>query len=537
MSKLSSLLKATMSGGIQLFNYRGKTERSRRVMPILLASLIGVMMLFSAVALTAGLKEEGNESAVLSFYMLMTAIIIVTEGIYKSGDLLFRPRDNDALLAMPIKKSTIVLVRMIKFYVFEMLYCLIFLLPAMIAYAINVEVGVPYYFVAITVLLLTPVIPIAISCIVGLVMSAITARFKHRTFLQVALSFVALFGFAVLILVLNVAPESGGKSLIAVSDRITDFYYPAAVFVKLATNFDWGQYLIFVVVNLAVVVAAVLVIGRFYFKIVTRMNVVKLEKSVGVNYKFTKHGQTAAMVRKELNKYFNTPVLIMNTAIGLVIFLVVIGALCFQFDDMVASLAASIEDFPLTAEEIRSYLPSIVFALVAFTSLLTYITATMISLEGKAFNLLKSMPISGRRVIMSKVLAAMLLIVPVTAAGSIVAMIRFQFGVVDAILVLVGAVVMPFTAELIGILINLKYPRFDAETDAVAVKQSASVLVATFLGLGLVLVVIPFTLAVAFLVGQTVGLLIVDAGFVVVSLFLCFAVVTRGEEKYVKLVA
>ena len=106
MSKLFSLLKATMSEGVQLFNYRAKTERSRRTMPILLGTLVGVAMLFSVNAMVIELKEDGVESAALSLYTIITTVVIVTEGVYKSGDLLFRPRDNDTLLAMPIKKST-----------------------------------------------------------------------------------------------------------------------------------------------------------------------------------------------------------------------------------------------------------------------------------------------------------------------------------------------------------------------------------------------------------------------------------------------
>ena len=136
--------------------------------------------------------------------------------------------------------------------------------------------------------------------------------------------------------------------------------------------------------------------------------------------------------------------------------------------------------------------------MVAFASLLTCITATMISLEGRALNVLKTLPISGLKVIMTKVLAAMLLIVPVTLVGSLVMAVRFQFGIPETILVLVSVVAMPLVTELIGILINLKYPRFDADNDSVVVKQSASVMVATFLGLGMVLFTISFIFAISF---------------------------------------
>ena len=123
MNKFASLLNATMAGGIQLFRYRGKTERSRRIVPVLLGAFIGLSMMMSASAMIVELKGDGlDSSVVLSIYTLLTAIIIVTEGVYKSGDLLFRPRDNDMLLAMPIPKSTIVAVRMVKFYLFELVY-------------------------------------------------------------------------------------------------------------------------------------------------------------------------------------------------------------------------------------------------------------------------------------------------------------------------------------------------------------------------------------------------------------------------------
>lgn len=506
-------------------------------MPILLGTLIGVLMLFSATAMTSELKEDGSPATILSIYTIITTIIILMEGVYKSSDLLFRPRDNDTLLAMPIRKSTIILARMIKFYVFELIYCLIFLLPAIIAYAMNIEVGFSYYLVAFTMLLLIPIIPIAVSCLIGLITSAVSSRFKHRTFLQVFISFVSLFIIAIIILNLNMSPDSGTQSLITIGNKIAEFYYPATTFVGLATHFDIGQFLIFLLINLAVLLATASIISWFYFKIVSRMSVMKITKVEKADYDYKKHSQILAFVRKELTRYFNTPVLIVNTAIGLVLFLVVVGALCFKYDDIVASITSSIENFPLSGEEIYSFLPSVTFALVAFASLMTFITATMISLEGKAINVLKTMPISGRKVIMAKVLAAMILILPFTLLGSIVMFIRFQFGLLEVLLVLIGIVVMPLVAELIGILVNLKYARFDADNDAVTVKQSASVMVATFIGLGLVMTTIPLTLAIVYLAGQTVGLIIMDAVFIIVSAFLYFAVATRGEERYTKLSA
>lgn len=538
MNKLFSLLKASMSGGLILFNYRGKTERSRRVMPILLGALIGLMMFFSTSTMTAELKNTGGETAILSVYTLITAIIIMVEGSYKAVDLLFKPRDNDTLLAMPIERSTIVFARIIKFYIFEMVYCLIFLLPAIIAYAMNVEVDMSYYLVAITMLVLVPVIPITIACIIGLLISAGSGRFKHKTFLQVVFSFVALFASVGLaFLINNFSPDYEGSGMIVIGNKIADFYYPASAFVNLATHFSIIQFLLFIVVNLVILGLTCIIISRFCFRIITKLGTINRTQRSNANYSFVNHSQISAMIKKEILKYFNTPVLLMNTAIGLVFFVIAVGMLCFQFDDIIGSMFDSVEDFPFTVENIRSFLPSVTFAMVAFASLLTCITATLFSLEGKAFNTLKTLPISGIKVIMAKVFAAVLLIVPVTALGSLAMAIRFRFGIIETILILIGVVAMPLLTELLGILINLKYPRFDADNDAVVVKQSASVMVATFLGLGMVLFTIPLTFIAVFFAGQIVGLIMIDAMFVILCLFLYFVVAMRGEEYYMRLVA
>ena len=538
MNKLISLLKASMAGGLQLFNYRGKTERSQRIMPIVLGALVWISMLISAGAMATGLQQDGNGVALLSLYTLVTSVIILMEGIYKSSDLLFKPKDNDLLLSMPIPKRHIILARIIKFYIYELLYCLIFLLPAVVAYATTFDINPPlFWLTSITVLLLTPIIPIALSCIIGLISSSISSKFKHKNFFQVIFSFIFLIALAIFIIISNTDSSFEGRAIVAISDKVADYYYPAQTFINLVSDFNIWQYLLFIAVNLIVLVVSTLIVSHFYAKIVSRLGTIKQTVVTSTNYNFKRRSQTAAMIKKEIVKYFNTPVLLMNTAIGLILFIVAVVMLCFKYNDFVISLTSSTENFPLTSEQILSYLPSATVALVAFASLMTFITATIISLEGKTFNLLKTLPISGHKVIMTKVLAAVLLIVPVTALGSIIMAIRFQFGILDTILIFIAVIAAPMLTEMIGVLIDLKYARFNAESDAVVVKQSAGVMVATFLGLGMVLVSISLLFTLVFLAGQTVGLIIFNATLVIVSTFVYFVIAARGAEKYMKLSA
>lgn len=536
MNKVFSLIKASMSEGMQILPYRFKGEKSW-LLPMAFALLASVMIFMSAYGTTILLKEDGAEYVILALYVLATTILTIMEGIYKSGDLLFNCRDNDLLLAMPIKRSKIVFVRILKFYTFQVFYNAIFLVPAIIAYAMSAEIDAFYVPVSVIMLLLLPTIPIVISCIVGVITATISAKFKQKSAFQVVLSFLSLALILGLILAINAASGSNdGNTLVAIGDKTAELYYPAGAYVRLATQFNWLELIQFVVVNVAVLIVTVFMIGRFYFQIITRLNIVKRnEKNKVVNYVFTKRSQMGAMIRKELIKYFNTPVLLTNTAFGLILFAIGVGALCFKYDDIVASLVN--ENFPLTVEEMHSSMPSITFAMVCFTSLMTYITTTMISLEGKTFNMLKSMPISGLRVIMAKILAAMLLITPVTAIGSLVMCVRFGFGILELLLILVGVIAIPLVTESIGILIDLKYARFHADSETEVVKQSPGVMISSFLGLGMTVTFISILFATVWLAGQIAGLAIMDGIFIAIFLILWFVLATRGEQKYAALTA
>ena len=537
MNKFFSLIRAALSEGMNIFTYHAKDKKSQRVLPLLLASLVFLSLFASAITMMDDMKESGTEYAVLAIFTLATTVLTVMEGIYKSGSLLFNCHDNDMLLAMPIKRSTITFIRIFKFYIFELIYGSIFLGPAVLAYLFHADINSTYPLVAVIMLLLLPIIPIAAACLIGAFTSAFSARFHHKNIVQIILSFAFLAATVILAFSAGGIMENIGHMSGEISDRITRAYYPAAAFVNLATNFSILELVKFILINLAVLAVTVATIGKFYFRIVSRISIIKWGKTKITRLRFTRLSQTHAMIRKEIIKYFNTPVLLINTALGIVLFLVGVIVVCFKFDDLATSLVSSAEDFPFTVEDLRAYLPGITFAMVTFSSLMTFITTTSISLEGKAFNMLKTMPISGKKVMYCKILAAMLLITPPVALGGIIMAIRFQFDIISLILILAAAVIVPLVTETTGILIDLKYARFNAENDAETVKQSPGVMVSSFLGLGSTVFTISIIFAMVMLLGQTLGLAITNVVFLAIFLVLRFKLNEKADQKYLQLTA
>lgn len=114
---------------------------------------------------------------------------------------------------------------------------------------------------------------------------------------------------------------------------------------------------------------------------------------------------------------------------------------------------------------------------------MTSITSSSISIEGKSFNLTKSLPVSPLHVLLSKLLASLVVTLPIILLCDLIFIFRFTPGPLDIIAILAFSILVPIFSGLVGLLINLKYPKMTALSDAEVVKQSASAMISVFIGM------------------------------------------------------
>ena len=421
------------------------------------------------------------EFVLLTLFIIITTVLTLVEGIYKSSSLLFNCKDDDMLLSLPIKKSTILFVRLFKFYIFELMYNSIFLIPAMIVYITYVKVGVTFYLSSIIALLLLPIIPIVISCIVGAIISGASSKFKLKNLSQIIITTLFLLVIFYISFNLQGIIQNLAQNASSVNDLITKIYYTAGAYIKLITNFRIQDLLVFICIHLAIFIAAIFVLGKVYFRINSTVKKIKVASKNSGNYIIKTNKPIIALIKKELKKFISSPVFVINAGFGLVLFLVASIGISIKIASISAMLAES--EINISAEQIMQYIPIVTFGLICFASLLTCITCSMISLEGKTFNILKSLPVQPFKIILAKVLTAVLIMVPFILIGDIVMFIKFSFSIEQILMLLFASILLPLASETLGILVNLKYPKMDAENDTEVVKQSMSSFVSVFSGM------------------------------------------------------
>ena len=485
MKKLFSLIKACMTDNMSLFRIKSKNQNSRSkfILPIVLFAIIfGYMIAYSKMIIDP-LVPIHMEYVLLTLFAVFTTVMTVIQGIYKSSSLLFNSKDDNLLLSLPIKKSEVLFIRIFKFYVYEIVYNSLFLAPAMFVYAYYVNVGISYYLISILALLFLPIVPIIVSCILGGIISTSSMKFKNRniaqtiiTFLMLLLIFYASFNLENLI-------NNISQNAFSINEIITKIYFPIRLYIQLVIDFSIINLISFAIFNLAVFVVSILIFSKLYFKINSNIKAIQIG---GVNrnktniYKVTANKQIKSLIKKEFNRFINTPVFVINSSFGVILFIAGCIMATIKFDEVLSNFSGNMLIY---AGLIKAYIPVILFGFICVSSLLSSITSSMISLEGKSFSILKSLPIKPFKIILAKILTALIIILPFLIIGDIIVFIKFSFSLIQIIMILVSSIIVPLVAETIGILVNLKYPKMDAENDTEVVKQSLSSGIAVFCGM------------------------------------------------------
>ena len=230
---------------------------------------------------------------------------------------------------------------------------------------------------------------------------------------------------------------------------------------------------------------------------------------------FKARSQTNSLIRKEINTFFKTPVFIINAGFSLVLFLVLAVLLAIRFDSVATMLIDEETGLGIAKDLIYNNLSIVIFALISFGTFMTSITSSIISLEGRNISILKSLPIKPKTILMAKVKAALLITTPAMFVGDLIMFIRFRTNILEAILLIILSILMPLISHLVGIIINLKYPKLEWESPAEAVKQSTSSFIAVMLGM----VILMITIGVAFaLIGKILPIFVLLVAIGVSSL-------------------
>lgn len=184
---------------------------------------------------------------------------------------------------------------------------------------------------------------------------------------------------------------------------------------------------------------------------------------------------------KEIKRFLKTPVLIVNSGFSIVLVIAFTIILCCNFEGMLEPILRQ-EDLGVTIEQVKQWLPKIFYGFIVMTSCMTSITSSLISLEGKSYYITKSLPVLPEKILFAKVFMSNIISVPIILICDVIFFAVFKIAILDMIFIIIASILVPTFTAMLGILVNLKYPKMNATSDTEIVKQSMSSGIAVMLG-------------------------------------------------------
>ena len=336
------------------------------------------------------------EAGIGWFYFAMAGLVCFAlcfiGSVFMSSSQLFRAKDNELLLSMPIKPSAILGSRMAALVLTNYLYGALVIIPAGVVWCICAPVR-PFGAVAFIVgSLLLPFIAVALSAFFGWLISLASARVKRKSLITTVLSlvFLALYmwGYSQLFSYVQKLIENGAEIASAVRRAVPPAYW----FGVASESGGVLEFILFVLSCLVPFAVAYAIIAANFTRITTTNRGFKKIKYREKNLRAS--GTRAALLKKEYRRFTASPAYMLNAGLGLVFMLMLAVFLAIK-QDMFTEIFGEL----VPGGEESSTVTGPMCAGLCFCAVMTLISAPSVSLEGSKLWILRSVPVRTRDVL------------------------------------------------------------------------------------------------------------------------------------------
>ena len=175
-------------------------QKKRLWEPILIVVSLGVagaMLITAYVKLLNMMYDNaaalGQGNMILTLAIVLGQVIVLLLGLFWVISVFYFSDDSAILTPLPIPASTVILAKFGVLMVNEYITLAFFLIPAFAVYGIRTAAGALYWIAAVVVFLIVPMLPLAVSSIVSVILMRFVNVRKSRTFFMV-LGSVLFFG-------------------------------------------------------------------------------------------------------------------------------------------------------------------------------------------------------------------------------------------------------------------------------------------------------------------------------------------------------
>jgi ABC-2 type transport system permease protein len=418
-------------------------------------------------------KQMNSLDSLLTYIFMYATFLSAFFVIIRASSYLFHYKDYDFLASLPIKNEIVVAAKTTVLMVMIYLSVFIFTAPIIFSYLYHGGFSVYRLIIILLSLLLIPIVPLIVFSFISLLFTYILTRLGVKKIFGLVMTFALLLGFMYFSFSFNANSDNPFINQEAFLDSVSQYLPHVKLFFSAVVDKNFFSFILFVVINLG------LLIGYFYaVKDLTHKTNQNKTKSFRrksnrkINHK--QRSVTWAIIRKEFKKFFSVNIYALNSGFGIVL-MIAGGILALVYKSNLQAMMVQLTGINAPVE-------LIILIIFGFLISTIYTSAISLSLEGKNFWLMKSLPISAKKVMLSKMYFNVLLAVPV----SIITLFSIAFALESeflmVLIMLIVIVSFSLATSIFGSIINLHFPKFEYKNETEVVKQSIGAFLGMFTG-------------------------------------------------------
>lgn len=481
------LVKLFLVENISLKRLMGFDVKKNKIKTILIGlaivyALVVFIGLFGYMFFDLGriLHEMGQDEMLISFLCIYTLGMAFFVTLLRASGYLFYYKDYEILAPLPLHPRTVLYAKMTVMMILLYLTSFIFTLPIMFSYfywnGFSI-IGLLYFIVGF---LFIPLIPVAIISFLSLGIATITAKLRHSKLIGIFLVFVLMIGLMMVSFSINDVEQNPLTGQIDLFKGIANVYLPFDWF-RTAVHEKSLLHLLYLVGSNGIIFGLyIYFIQGLVHKTNQRGVRVNIRKTVGtLNYQ--KKSPLMSVVFKEMKRFFGSTIYAVNSGFGPIILLVAsVASLFFQAKlEEILGQAIGAEGLPIEV---------MIIGLIGFSLAMTYTPAISLSMEGKNFWIMKSLPIKPKTVMYGKILFNLILMVPIGILSNVLFGISLKIPLVNQLVMILLVVTFSLVISCFDAMVNLFTPKFQFVNDTEVVKQSAGALLAIFGGFAIMVI-------------------------------------------------
>jgi len=491
MSAFGVLLKKQFQEWLYFFKKRGKKlDWLGLITSVILTALLVTVFLLVFITFIRtytkvsyqgdGFLERQHEILTITYSLILFFNII--SGVRSIENNISSAVDLEVLIGLPIGSQTLFLSKIVGIFLNQLFNSLLFILPINLVFGILTEQSLYYILVSLLICLIVPVLSLIIAAFLAIpyhyFLRFIKSRFVLLTSLFTILIVGAFMVYSWILKVIQGLLETGVIKFIFDMKRIrliktlVSYLYPGNLLsgILLRKN-AWGALLIILAFIGIVGTGAYFLIKKFFLRITQG----KLESSRNVfkrKRKYREKGLILTLMNKEFVNVLRTP----NYSFQYFAVTLTVPLMVYTTMSLTASLITKAIGLQLDFE-------LAFFIIIMFNLLTNTFCATNISRDGRMFQVLKTLPIGHREIILSKVLFSALVSFASIFFTVLVMIVAGYITVFEGLIIFITTALLSLSVIFFATRKDLNRPRFPTGRNQEIKEETGTVSLIVFMGL------------------------------------------------------